>query len=179
MSETTNKERDNQKKFIRMTPQNELDLVMLTTEPDWGKPTINADLRDKLSRHIRTTILDDKGNVISYQIDKEGLWGLLGFYTRDMRLANLSTGHPLKPWMPNELKYCQYYLDLANDFLQEGLIKSFLVCLSRVATILELSQSKNGFLRKNFNTFREEKFSATEEPAKRSLFSGIKNSEAK
>jgi hypothetical protein len=101
-------------------------------------------------------------------VSKESLWGLLGFYTRDMRLANLSTFN-------GEVEYCQYFTDLAGDFLQTNMVEPFIICLQRVATILELSQSKSGFLRRKMNTFTQESIRKgfDDEPPKKQLF-GVK-----
>jgi hypothetical protein len=64
-----------------------------------------------------------------------------------MRLANLSK---------DELRYCQHFIDLAGDLLQDGKRTAFVIGLSRAVTVLELSQSKGGFLRKRFGTFTKE-----------------------
>lgn len=150
----------------RVLPQNELDLQMMTIDSAWGKIEVPPELRQKLQEHYYH--LNEEGKA---EITTKSLWGLLGFYTRDMRLANLST---------TEMNYCSYYLDLANDLLQASpsneipLIKSFLTALSRVATILELSQSKGGFLREQLSTFTQKNINTGDEP-KRTLFGGLKN----
>lgn len=154
----------------RVTPQSELDLNLMLTDSVWGKPEVSNGLKAKLSKVFAQQdengelTVDEKGNP---KITIESLWDLLGFYTRDMRLANLSLWN-------GEVQYCQYYLDLANDFLQAGMIEPFLICLSRVATMLELSQSKGGFLRRNMNTLRTESVSGDLTPPKKKLF-GVDN----
>jgi hypothetical protein len=55
------------------------------------------------------------------------------------------------------------------------MIEPFLICLSRVATLLEISQSKGGFLRKQMNTLRMENMQGEIEPPKKSLFGVGKN----
>lgn len=72
--------------------------------------------------------------------------------------------------MRGEVAYCQYYLDLAGDLLQNNAIKPFLIALSRAASMLELSQSKGGFLRKRMNTLSQEHISQELEPKKQKLF---------
>lgn len=141
----------------RVLPLNDLDLQLMTTDSVWGKAEVPPELKDRLNRIY--TSQDEQGQ---QEQTIESLWGLLGFYTRDMRLANLN---PLL----GEVFYCQYFLDLANDLLQAGMIEPFLISLSRVATILELSQSKNGFLRRKMNTFTQERISK-DEPPKKQLF---------
>lgn len=144
----------------RAPPQNELDLVLMTTESVWGKQEVSSEIKERLNKFFLTQ--DEEGNE-GYTIGN--LWGLLGYYTRDMRLANLNP-------LTGEVKYCQYYLDLAGDFLQAGMIEPFIICLSRVATELELSQSKGGFLRRKMSTFTHEQIHQEIEPPKRKLFGG-------
>lgn len=132
----------------------------MTTDSVWGKNEVSPELRARLSNYFMQKGPDGKEVVTS-----ESLWGLLNFYTRDMRLANLSTWN-------GELQYCQYYLDLAGDLLQANMKEPFIITLSRVATILELSQSKGGFLRRKMNTFTQEHISNQLEPPKKNLFGG-------
>lgn len=142
----------------RWIPQNELDYALMTTDSVWGKSEVPYELRNKLNKYFLGKDKDGK-----QEITKESMWGLLGFFTRDMRLGYLNEWN-------GELAYCQYMLNLANDLLQENMTSSFLVALSRVATILELSQSKKGFLRRNMNTFVQENIHKEQEPPKKSLF---------
>jgi len=158
----------------RVLPQSDLDFSLMTTDSVWGKAEVPPELRTKLGRYFMsknkdgTQLKDDEGNPVA---TFESLWGLLGFYTRDVRLANLSSWN-------GEVEYCQYFLDLAGDFLQEDQIEPFLICLKRVATILELSQSKGGFLRRRMNTFTQESNTFEKEPPKKSLFGTGKNNRA-
>lgn len=155
MSEQQNQQR-------RVLPQSELDFNLMITDSVWGKSDISPELKHKLNEYFKSVGENGKD-----EITYSSLWGLLGFYTRDIRLANLS-------FWNGELQYCQYYLDLANDFLQAEMINPFLISLSRVATILELSQSKGGFLRRNINTLRTENLQGELEPPKKKLFGGGK-----
>lgn len=145
---------------FRSLPQSELDLNLMLTDSVWGKTEVPPELRDKLNRYFAET--DEEGKKI---ITKSSLWGLLGFYTRDMRLGFLST-------FDNELQTCRYMLDLAADFLNSDYIEPFIICLSRAATILETSQSKSGFLRKQMNTLRQEYLNQNVEPPKKGFFGG-------
>lgn len=158
MSET-----DKQRRSI---PQSDLDFGLMVTDSVWGKKEVPPGLQKKLGKYIKaldgegTPIFDKDGNPV---VTIDSLWELLGYYTRDMRLANLS-------YWNGEFQYCQYFLDLAGDFLQDNHLEPFLICLSRVATILELSQSKGGFLRRRMNTFTQENTPLELEPKKKSLF---------
>lgn len=151
---------DDQNMVRRSVPQSDLDFNLMTTDPVWGSQGIDETLKEKLKR--ATLRYDEHGEPV---YDKEELWGLLNFYTRDMRLANLSK-------FDGEITYVKYYLDLAGDFLQSDMIQPFIICLSRAATVLELSQSKNGFLRRRMNTFTQEQFKQEMEPPKKKLFGG-------
>ena len=147
----------------RTMPMSELDMQMMMTNPEWGKLNITAELDEKLAEYAI-----EKGENGEAVVTKESLWSLLGFYTRDLRLGNLSQWN-------GEVQYCQWYLDLAGDFLQSDMIKPFLICLSRVITILELSQSKAGFLRRRQNTFTSEQYKQELEPPKKHILGGNKN----
>ena len=116
----------------RTTPMSELDLKMLMTNPAWTEQNIPKHLQDRL-KHIISE--NDE------EVEFENLYELLAWYQRDLRLGNLSS------W-DGEVVYCHYYLDLASDCIKMNLAKSFITCLSRVATVIEISQSKSGFLRK-------------------------------
>lgn len=146
----------------RSLPTSELDLNLMLTNSVWGRTEVSQELKDRLMKHYAT--LNEHGEEV---ITKASLWGLLGFYTRDMRLGNLSAA-------TNELQYCRYMIDLAGDYLQVDMIDPFLICLSRAATLLETSQSKGGFLRKTMNTLRQESVNQNLEPPKKGFFGGKK-----
>ena len=149
----------------RWLPQSELDFNLMTTDPVWGQPYVSEDLKSRLEEYHAVGTNED-GTII---YDKKSLWSILNFYSRDMRLSNLSK------W--DEMPYVKYYLDLANDLLLADMIRSFLICLSRAASLLEITQSKNGFLRKRMNTFTQENFKTDLEPPKKSIFGGKKKQE--
>lgn len=151
-------DKDDRRRNLRSVPQSDIDFNLRVTDTVWGGTEIPEELKEKLEKHFM--VLKPDG---SKWVRKEGLWQLLGFYTRDMRLANLSTFN-------GEITYCQYYLDLANDFLRADFVEPFLISLSRVATILELSQSKGGFLRKRMGTRTEESYHHELEPKKKNFF---------
>lgn len=158
-----NADNQEQERSTRVLPRNEVDFNLLMTDTVWGSSFINKDLKDKLAKYYGVKKKD--GGV---EVKKENMWGLLNFYTRDMRLANLDS---------SELNYCRYYLDLAGDFLQVDMIEPFLIALSRVASVLETSQSKKGFLRKRMNTITSESYSSDYEPKKKTLFGKSKGGE--
>jgi len=147
----------------RVMPSTELDMQMLTTNSVWGQPEVSQELKERLARWYKS--INEDGETI---INKESLWGMLGYFTRDMRLANLSA------W-DNEIQTVRYYLELAHDLLDSDMPEPFVICLSRSAGIMETSQSKGGFLRRLFNTFRKEEYSHNAEPPKKGFFGGKKD----
>jgi len=166
---------DDQNKDKRPLLRSELDLQLMTTDSQWGRSDINRELKDKISKQYGywQPKKDEQGNAIidsstgkevqELVVSEESLWSLLGFYTRDIRLGNLDR-------FGGEVFYCQYYLDLCGDYLQAGMVEPFLICLSRVATVLELSQSRGGFLRRRMNTLSQEHIQIDTEPKKANLF---------
>lgn len=144
--------------YKRPLPTSELDLNLMLTNTMWGNPELSETIKQKLMRG--KIIQSEDGNAY---IEKQELWGLMAFYSRDLRLANLSTFN-------GEMETVRYHLDLANDFLQCDFVEPFLICLSRVAGILETSQSKGGFLRRQHNTFTTEQKQQNLEPPKKSLW---------
>lgn len=152
----------------RFVPESNLDFNLAVLNSVWGKDMdISEDLKEKLSKNFflrddgtGDLVKDDEGN---YLVNKKYLWGLLGFYTRDMRLANIND---------IQLNYCSFFIDLAADFLHVEMLEPFIISLSRAATVLELSQSRNGFLRKRQGTLTTEEYKELREPKKKSLLTG-------
>jgi len=146
----------------RSLPTSDLDLNLMITDNVWGRPEVSKELKETLNQYYSQK--DEEGNTI---YKSSSLWGLLSYYTRDIRLGNLSV------W-DGELALCRYYLDLAGQLLYAGLIEAFLVALSKAITIIETSQSKGGFLRKAMNTLRQEHLNQNIEPPKKGFFGGSK-----
>ncbi|MCP4648884.1 MAG: hypothetical protein GY853_02215 [PVC group bacterium] len=147
----------------RITPVNDLDFNFMITEPVWGKQ-VTSELDNKLiSLMKKETFVNEKGETV---IPAEKLWGLLSYYTRDMRLGNLNK---------EEIVYCAYWLDYAGDCLNQNYVKAFKTALQKVITRLELSQSRNGFFRKRSNTITNESYSQQLEPQKRSMLGKKQN----
>lgn len=147
----------------RILPSSDLDLNLMLTDSVWGRDEINPALQNKLTKSF---LVQDGENK---EIIKENLWSRLAFLTRDLRLANLD------PW--DELPFVRYYIDLASDLLESDMIDPAIICMQRSASILETSQSKRGFLRKQMNTLRQESFNQQLEPPKKSFFGGRKVNE--
>lgn len=144
----------------RMVPQSELDYNLILTQPDWGKNTVSPGLRDALSERVTLGFTqDEEGTITQHDTDIDG-WERLSYLTKDLRLGNLSTG---------EMREAEEDLNLAGDCLSLEYPKSFQYLLRRVAGKIELSQSKEGFLRKGQNTIRQESVNETIEP-KRGTF---------
>ena len=140
---------DQQQQQFRQIPINPLDLQMQLTDPVWGKD-VPIELKEKLTKIFK--YIDDKGKEIEIQ---EKLWETLAFYTRDVRLGNLNP-------LTGELEICQEYINMAGDCLRGNFVHSFILFLSRAITILELSQSKAGFLRRRQGTYTKEEIGDTD-----------------
>lgn len=154
----------------KIMPGSDLDLQMLLTDPVHGDPGINPEFKERLSKLNKKVLPkgfkfkaeDGQEYVLTRDrviYEKQDLWALHSYYTRDVRLGNLND---------REMVYCTHYFGVAGDCLKEGLVESFLVALSRAVDVLELSQSRGGFLRRRHGTFTKEEFSTHSEPPKRS-----------
>lgn len=139
----------------RVTPQSGLDFNMMLTDTMWGSQQISSQLMEKVRQRGKE------------QDEKAAPWELLSFYTRDLRLANLSQAF-------GEMEKCEHCINLAADCLREGYMEAFSTAISRAATVLELSQSKGGFLRRRQNTLTMENFQGEQEGKKKSLLFGMK-----
>ena len=158
-----------QSKMIK--PSTDLDYNLAMTEPAIGKDELNDNLQNTLIKPYFQ--YDEKGNIIKDQngapiLKYKALWNQYGFFTRDIRLSNLSTGD----WLgrkENDLKYCEYHINLASDLLSENFEELFYLIFERATARLELCQSKNGFLRTKMNTYRQENITQISEPPKKQL----------
>lgn len=161
-------------------PMNDLDFNMQMTQPKWGHKVstgfmqrmgeetkvsrialvLQEDIEEKkITEEYAQELYNKLGELITS--DEATAWNVLAFYTQDMRLGNLE---------PDEIEYCAEHLNFAGDCLQMGLKDSFLLIIQRVATTLELSQSKKGFLRRRMGTLTNENINNNLEPKKKSFF---------
>jgi len=148
----------------RRVPTNNLDFSFMTIDPAWGKEA-TQELHSLLIESGEIT-KDDSGKEVI--VEDRHLWGILNYFTRDLRLGNLN----------NELYLrALRYIDLAGDCISRNLIKGFLASLRRVISILELSQSRGGFLRRRSNTFTQENFESPLEPKKKTFFGNKRGSD--
>jgi len=162
----------------RRIPVSELDFNYMVVDTKWGKDDIPQSLKDLLTKKKAKVLpkgvfyTDEENNtresdgtiIVTETVEH---WGKLGIYTQDMRLGNLSRAL-------GEHKHCQYYTDLAQDLISSGMTKSGSTSLSRTASVLELSQSANGFLRKNMREHIRKETSTINEMPKKSLFGAKK-----
>jgi len=151
------------------TPLTTLELQYMVTAPAWGAEA-SSDFKKKVSKI--TYVKDEKGEYIKdadgkIYIEESSLWDLLSMYTRDVRLSNLSK-------INGEIEYVRWYLDLAGDLLNEGYKKGFVTALKLAITVMETSQAKGGFLRRQLNTLRQEQQQEILEPKKKTFFGGNK-----
>ena len=160
-----------EQKERRVLPQNELDLSLMTINSMWGRDEIPVATQNLIQKYFSIdTGIDGKPSITI----KKG-WNNLGWMTRDLRLGNLSTGK--HPFEDNEVAFVDYHIVLAGDMLEAGMIETFIAIMTRIASKLELSQSKGGFLRKQMNTFTQESIHQETEPPKKSMFGMQKKAE--
>ena len=114
----------------------------MTLDPAWHK-NIPAELKEKLG-DVRVQLLkDEDGNAIAETSVKNTLFDLLATYKKDLRLGYIDK---------EELRRCEHKLNIAEDCLRLNCFRGFITAFSQVATVIELSQSKGGFIRKMQNT---------------------------
>jgi len=156
----------------RVIPKSDLDLQMMLTDNEWGKLKVSTGLGDQLNKEVRRSykageslMIDgviktlDKDCVL---VEKESVWSVLqAVYVRDLRLSFLTE---------DQIVWVTYYLDLAHDILQSGYPIAFVTTISRVASVVEPSQSKKGWLRNKINTITQERIDTSLEPKKKSLW---------
>ena len=141
-----------------ISPESNLELNLRLTNSVWGQ---NAEIPKELKESLnKKTIYIDPETHERIEVNKSN-WNLLGFFTRDFRLANIDK---------YGVEYCEHYSNLANEWINEGFSDPFNIALGRIASKLELSQSKNGFLRKQNNTSRSERVVGRVESERKGLF---------
>jgi|SRR6056297_3053997 len=142
------------------SPADTLDFNFKVTENVWGKQgSITPELKAKLLK-ITKALKNEDGSV---NVEFESLWDQLGYFTRDLRLSNLDV---------QGYNRVVTLLDLAGDYLSVNFKDAFIVCLSRVASITEVSQSKKGFLREMLNSIFQKNTYSGLDSEKRSLLTG-------
>ena len=187
---------DEEKSNQRYIPLNELDLAARTLDTSWGREAttelynalknvtsfvvvINSEGKvitnedgDNMVFLInnKSQLVDKEGKLITNDKDevitldaKESAWGLISYYNKDLRLGFIKD---------NEVQICQYYLDLAGDCLTMGYPKAFQTALRRAITLIELSQSRDGNLRKNQITIKQDIEQTFNKPKKKGLLGG-------
>lgn len=140
----------------RIIPDSDLDMRWFALNPEWGRGGVPGVLRAKLTRGGKSFV-DSDGNEYAAP-EKEELWDYLSFYTRDIRLGFLNK---------KDVDYCEFWLEMASNFLHDDLLESFYKALNKVISKIEVSQSREGNLRRNTKTTTSEQRLSYEEPPKR------------
>jgi len=155
----------------RYVPSSGLDFNLLLTNTVWGDNVqVQKYFKDLCNTYEVLNDAEgdikknDKGEIL---VSEKNLWNMLSFFTRDFRLGNLGG---------KDIVYCEHYTTLASDYLENGFVECFFICLTRVATRLELSQSKGGFFRKQANTMTNERV-LRQDSARKGLFQNKGKSE--
>lgn len=150
------------KRNLRPPPLNPLEINQSLIEPRVGRDRIGLEL-DK-TFNTRKIVYDGD----NYLVRDANAWEQLTTITSDVRLSNLSYS---KEHAVQELKLARFWLKMSQLTLQDELYESSLLCHSILSTITETSQAKNGFLRNNLQTIRQESqhIQIEDTPKKRSL----------
>ena len=186
----------------RFIPVNEIDAGMRTLETSYGKEAtselynalkgltsfvvvINSEgkvITDEDGENLiflinnENQLVDQKGNVVKNDKDKpvevdakESSWGLLSYYSKDLRLGYLNDQITKGS---NEVEIANFYLNIAGDCLRLGYPKAFETALRRVITLIELSQSRNGNLRRDMITIKQDISQSINKPKKKGILGG-------
>lgn len=130
-------------------PGTDLDFQAMMLHSRWGSPELNPELKNilKHTRKIKmlkgSILINEKNEKIVLEEDTliptdQFLWNELGMFTTDFRLGKLDK---------KDYKEAKYWAKLAFDCLHLRMYRAFTVAMSRLATLLELSQSVDGYLR--------------------------------
>lgn len=133
-------------------PTTSVEFETLTTEPSWGDANeVDLDIKGEKTK---------QGLFVKY--DELNYWKLLGIFTRDFRLGNIS--HRV-----DDIEYLEDMTGLAHTLLnlRGGFFtQQAWIALQRTTSTLEISQSRSGFMRKNARSVHQTGESITEERKK-------------
>jgi len=148
---------DNIDDYSTPMPYDKLEFQAQLINPTYGIPS-------EYSQHAkdRMKVQDDMGEMQNL------LANMNIIYKRDLRLGNLSR-------LNGEVGYVQEYIDFSSDLISEGLPRSGATSMARAATVLEISQSDRGFLRRELNTFTKKSTTEIKEGKDSNLFGGSKD----
>lgn len=148
-----------EEQYSSFPSETDLELKEKTTNPAWGREVTN-ELNNLLVQN--KFIVNEEGKIT---LEKQKLWGLLSYLTRDLRLGNLEG---------QDYREAKYWLDVAGTAINQGLPRLFVASLSKCAGIIELSQSKKGFFRKLMKSYITETKTSHSETSKNKLLGGAK-----
>ena len=155
------------KKNLRPPPLNPLEINQSLIEPRIGRERLGQELEReyKVSRLKKNNPYDAEED---YHLEEKDAWDQLTTITSDVRLSNLGY---IKEHTQNELRYTKWANKVELMCLQEGYNKSALLAKDLLATTTEASLAKNGFLRNNLQTIRQESqhIQIEDTPKKKSL----------
>lgn len=145
---------ENRKQF---RPANEIDLQVMTTEPLISSEFMPEGIKNKF-RDLE--VINNR-----LMITKD-YWSTIDLFTRDNRLGNLDK---------LELYYFRYQMNLCSDILTtmpDEFKRSAFLILERAVCCVESSNSKNGFLRRLFNSLFQHQIQTIkdEQPKKTNFF---------
>lgn len=124
--------------LAKLIPGSSVEFEVLTTEPAWGSlKEVDIDL-----------LTDAEGK----PVDNPLYWKVLNFFTRDFRLGNINHRHDDLEWLEDRAALAANLLTLRNGAFKD----CFVLALAPVTSTVELSQSRQGFFRRNKRTITAE-----------------------
>jgi hypothetical protein len=114
-------------------PSNDVELSIFTTEPAWSNEKIET-------KRERT---DKEGSFVD-------MWNTFRFLKRDLRLGFLQAKFDDYEWLENRVQLGQNLLSMREGAFEELAPMALIPVVAK----LELSQSRNGLLRREQRTFR-------------------------
>lgn len=118
-------------------PGNSVEFETLTTEPAYGDP----------KEFDTNPYIDAQGVLRAFPEH----WRILGFLNRDMRLGNIKHRHDDVEWLEDRAGLTAALM----TFRQSTFSDLAPLAMAPMAATIELSQSREGFFRKNSRTFRQ------------------------
>jgi len=137
----------------QLVPTTGVEFQTLTTQPAWGDEDVEVTPKHE-TKTGETEIL---------------YWKVLSMFTRDWRLGNIKLKTHDLNWIWHQIQAAGQVRLLRNGKFE----REFVSMLLPVISMMETSQSIDGFFRKNFQTVKQEQ-KYSEEQKRRGLFGAFK-----
>ena len=122
---------------IQYIPTSSVEFETLTTEPAYGDPS-------EFDTNAHVDLKNVPRDTVQY-------WRILGLLNRDIRLGNLNKNIDDLYWLEDRLTLPAILLSLRDGVFEDMSV----LALAPVSATIELSQSRDGFFRKNSRTIHQ------------------------